>query len=49
MTGRMPVESKMVYRKDGIYMGGLPQIPEFEIFITNADKINKVVSVLSDK
>ncbi len=49
MTGRMPVESKMIYRKDGIYMGGLPQIPEFEIFITNADKINKVVSVLSDK
>jgi len=49
MTARMPVESKMDYRKEGIYMGGLPQIPEFEIFISNADKIKKVVRVLSNK
>ena len=49
MTARMPVESKMIYRKDGIFMGGLPQIPEFEIFITNANKIKKVINALNIK
>lgn len=49
MTARMPVESKMLYRKDGIFMGGLPQIPEFKIFISNTDKIKKVVSVLNNE
>jgi copper homeostasis protein len=43
MTGRKPIDSKMVYRKDGIYMGGLPQIPEFEIFITDANMVQKLV------
>lgn len=49
MTGRMPVESKMDFRKDGIYMGGLSQIPEFKIFITNADKIKNVVNLLNNE
>lgn len=47
MTGRMPVESKMIYRKEGIYMGGLSQIPEFEIYITDLDKIKKVIGILN--
>lgn len=49
MTGRMPVESKMVFRKDGIYMGGLPQIPEFKIYITDSEKIRKVVTKHNQK
>jgi copper homeostasis protein len=47
MTGRMPVESKMIYRKDGIYMGGLPQIPEFKIFITDANMVQKLVQEIN--
>jgi copper homeostasis protein len=47
LTGRIPVDSKMTYRKDGIFMGGLPQIPEFEIYISNPEKIQRVVAMLN--
>jgi len=47
MTARKPVDSKMIYRKDGIYMGGLPQIPEFKIFITDANMVQKVVEEIN--
>jgi copper homeostasis protein len=47
LTGRMPVDSKMIYRKNGIFMGGLPQIPEFEIAISNTEKIQRVVRMLN--
>ncbi|MCD4681969.1 MAG: copper homeostasis protein CutC [Bacteroidales bacterium] len=47
LTGRKTVDSKMEYRKDGIYFGGLPQIPEYEMKFTDSDKIRKVVSLVN--
>jgi len=46
LTGRTTVQSKMEYRPGGIYFGGLPQIPEYEMKLTDPDKIRKVVSLL---
>jgi len=47
LTGRKKVESKMEFRKDGIFMGGLPQIPEFQISITDPKIIRKVVTLVN--
>jgi len=44
LTGRKSYPSKMQYRPEGIYFGGLSQIPEYEIKFTNAAIIRKVVS-----
>ncbi len=48
LTGRKTVDSKMKYRKEGIYFGGLPQIPEYEMKFTDSDKIRKVVSLINE-
>jgi copper homeostasis protein len=37
------VESEMIYRKPGVYMGGLPEIPEFSWTQTNSDKVKKFI------
>ena len=47
LTGRKKVESKMEFRKDGIFMGGLPQIPEFQISITDPEIIRKIVTLVN--
>ncbi len=49
MTGRKSVQSKMIYRKEGIFMGGLPQIPEFEVSYTDPEKIRRVVSLVNEQ
>ncbi len=46
LTGRKPIQSKMIYRQDGIFMGGLPEISEFEIKVTNSKLIRKIVSLI---
>ncbi len=33
------VESNMIYRKPGVYMGGLPEIPEFSWMQTKTEKV----------
>jgi len=48
LTGRKTVQSKMEYRKEGIYFGGLIQIPEYEINITDTDKIIKIVNLVNE-
>ena len=48
LTGRKTVQSKMEYRKQGIYFGGLIQIPEYEINITDTDKIIKIVNLVNE-
>ncbi len=40
---RGPIESKMEFRRSDVFMGGLPQIPEFTISETDADRIKQVV------
>jgi len=47
LTGRTMVESKMKYRKEGIYMGGLPQIPEYQNSYSDASKIRKIIQIIS--
>jgi copper homeostasis protein len=47
LTGRTIVESKMEYRKEGIYMGGLPQIPEYQFNCTDAARIRKIVHMIN--
>lgn len=44
LTGMGMAESKMQFRRDGVFMGGLSQIPEFEIAVSNVEKISKVVA-----
>ena len=44
LSGRKLFDSKMKYRKEGIFMGGLPEIPEYEISLTDSEKIRKVVN-----
>lgn len=43
LTGMGRVESKMKFRREGVFMGGLSQIPEYEIAISNVEKIRSVV------
>ena len=38
------VESKMNYRKPGVYMGGLPEIPEFNWMQTNSEKVRTFIA-----
>ena len=42
LTGRKTIGSKIKYRKDGIFFSGLPQIPEYEIKITDTKRIEKL-------
>lgn len=48
LTGRKSIQSKMNYRPKGIFFGGLPQIPEYEIKLTNSNIIQRVVASISD-
>lgn len=45
LTGMGMIKSKMVFRRDGVFMGGLPQIPEFEIAVSDVEKIRRVVEM----
>jgi len=47
LTARTPVESVMTFRKENIFMGGLPEIPEYKIFISNAERIRKIVTLVN--
>jgi copper homeostasis protein len=42
------VESKMIYRKPCVYMGGLPEIPEFSWMQTNAEKVKLFLTGLEN-
>ena len=43
LTGRSVRDSEMIYRKEGIAMGGLSEVPEYEIVYSDAEKIRAVV------
>ncbi|MEY8427195.1 copper homeostasis protein CutC [Lachnospiraceae bacterium 46-15] len=45
MSGKMTLESKMEYRKEGVNMG-LPSFSEFEIWRTSEEKIREAAEVL---
>lgn len=46
MTGRMPVESDMIFRRQGISMGGLKEVPEFTRKAADATLIRTVRTIL---
>jgi hypothetical protein len=37
----------MTYRKEGIYMGGLREIPEFEMQVTDAARVKEMVKLVN--
>jgi len=45
LTGHSQKSSRMIYKKAEVFMGGLPQIPEFENSVTDPEKIRKVVAI----
>jgi len=47
LTGQRPVGSRMQYRKEGIFLGGLSQIPEYEYSVTSVERIRKIVEILN--
>jgi len=47
LTGQQKIESKMKYRKEGIFLGGLPQIPEYSIAETDVNRIRRLSQILN--
>lgn len=47
MSGKKTVDSRMIYRKEGVSMG-LPSLSEFEIFRTEEEKIRQARLVLNN-
>ncbi len=48
LTGWKTVDSHMQFRKNGISMGSLSQIPEYEIKITDAARFERIVKMVED-
>lgn len=46
LTGKATRDSEMIYRKVGIAMGGLSEVPEYEIVYSDAEKIRAVVELV---
>jgi len=46
LTGHKKTDSKMIYRKKEIYMGGIPQVHEYEIRVTDEKCIRKIIELL---
>jgi copper homeostasis protein len=47
LTARKIIESEMIFRKQGISMGGTQEIPEFSRKVADADMIRRIVDILS--
>ncbi|MCJ7449530.1 MAG: copper homeostasis protein CutC [Bacteroidales bacterium] len=46
LTGRKIVNSKMIFRREGIAMGGVPDIPEFSRKVADSQRIKKIINIL---
>lgn len=46
LTGRKVIESEMKFRRDGILMGGFPDIPEFSRKVADPERIKKIITIL---
>ena len=47
VSERKTLASKMVFRRENIFMGGLPQIPEYEIRVIDTDMIRKIMDKIN--
>lgn len=48
MSGKMPVDSNMSYRKSGVSMGGINEIDEYQLMISDIDKIKETIRRLEN-
>ena len=48
LSASAPVDSSMTYRKQGVYMGGLPQIPEYTMNRTSVETVRDIVSLVNE-
>ncbi len=48
LTGWKAIDSPMKFRRDGIYMGSLSQIPEYEMKITDAARFERIVKIVEE-
>jgi len=46
LTGRKVVDSRMKFRREGIPMGGVPDIPEFSRKVADTERIKKIINIL---
>ena len=46
LTGRKVIESKMEFRRQGILMGGFPDIPEFSRKVADPERVKKIIKIL---
>lgn len=46
LTGRKVVKSEMTFRRDGIPMGGVPDIPEFSRKVADPQRIKNIINIL---
>jgi copper homeostasis protein len=46
LTGRKVVNSEMTFRRDGIPMGGVPDIPEFSRKVADPQRIKNIINIL---
>lgn len=47
LTGRKVIDSEMIYRKSGIYMGGMSGISEFSRKVADPEKIANIINILN--
>lgn len=46
LTGRKTIESGMIFRRQGIHMGGIAGLPEFSRKVADVEKISDIVNIL---
>ncbi len=46
LTGRMIIESGMIFRRPGISMGGVPDVPEFSRRVADPERIRNIITIL---
>jgi copper homeostasis protein len=47
LTGKTTRDSEMLYRKEGIAMSGLSEVPEYEVVYSDVNKIQAVVNMMA--
>jgi copper homeostasis protein len=48
LSARKSIDSQMTFRRKGIYMGGTPANPEYQLKISDAERIRAVISALKN-
>jgi copper homeostasis protein len=49
LTGRKTIDSGMIFRRQGLNMGGVQGIPEFSMKVADVEKITDIVNILKQK